>query len=640
MNLNNLKNNPQQFIKNFNNISIIEDTINKANEAYFNGEPIISDAIYDMLIDKLKNLDSKNHLINQVGIKNDNNKVALPYYMGSMNKIKTLKEVKTWINRFKGKKEEFIISEKLDGISVLLIRKNTKTKLFTRGDGTNGRDISFLLDYIEPLKNKIQDKNISMRGEIIISHSNFNEYRKNPKNIVYSSARSMVNGLISLKESKSLLNILDIVFYEVIEPQLTPIGQFEWLQQNGYNYAETKQCTLADILNWNGDKNSYLHSCLSSMKKNSKYEIDGIIITHNNIYERKNENPKHSVAFKSNDIGKITTVKKIIWEPSKYNTIIPKIYFEKINLCSSKVEYCTGFNAKYIHENKLGPGSKIRVVLSGEVIPYICDIIQSTGAQFPDCQYKWCESKIHIISLEESIQNKIKRIGHFIKTLKIENLGEGIIEKLISYGFDTIPKILKITKKDLLECDGIKETLANKIYTNIHLSTDKPIYLGVLMVASLEFNSGFGIKKIEKILSKYSDILQKKYSVEDLNKIEGIQTATAKQFLDNLENFKEFLKTINFVKFFTSNSKTENNSNSDIKSESILTNKKIVLTGFRDNQLINYIEENGGIIQSSLNSKTDFLIIKDDSFYSSKVEKAKTLEKKILTKDQLLELKF
>ena len=62
--------------------------------------------------------------------------------MGSMNKKKTEKEVETFIKSYPG---EVVISDKLDGISFLLVIKNGKGQLLTRGDGTYGKDISNMI---------------------------------------------------------------------------------------------------------------------------------------------------------------------------------------------------------------------------------------------------------------------------------------------------------------------------------------------------------------------------------------------------------------------------------------------------------------------------------------------------------------
>ena len=68
-----------------------------------------------------------------------------------MDKIKasensTEKSLDKWIKKYPG---SYDISDKLDGISCLLTMENDKVKLYTRGDGTYGQDITHLLEYID-----------------------------------------------------------------------------------------------------------------------------------------------------------------------------------------------------------------------------------------------------------------------------------------------------------------------------------------------------------------------------------------------------------------------------------------------------------------------------------------------------------
>ena len=287
---------------------------------------------------------------------------------------------------------------------------------------------------------------------------------------------------------------------------------------------------------------------MSKFRKKSIYDIDGIIITHNKIYERIEGNPKHSIAFKSNNDGVVTVVKEVEWNISRYNVLIPRIRFDKINL-GSMVEYCTGFSGKYIFNNRIGKGTKIRVILSGEVIPYISEIIMPTYPEMPSMSYDWNETKIHCIALNNCVEYDKKGILYFIKTIKIDNLSVGLIDKLYNHGFNSIDKILKIQYEELLKLDGIKETLAKKIYSNIHKIIDNPIDLSLIMVGSLKFEMGLGIKKIKKILERYPNILNENVTVENIIEIDGFQEKTARQFVKNLKEFKMFLNNLNYLKY-------------------------------------------------------------------------------------------
>ena len=617
MNLEFIKSNPEKFSKTT-TIKNLEKIIKLASEQYYGDEiPIISDYVYDILIDNLEKRDKDNKLLNAIGFKSTNDKEKLPYFMGSMNKIKTNDGIKSWVTKY-NHMDKFVLSDKLDGISALYIKKEGTETLCTRGNGEYGRNINGIIKYLDLPENNENNEEIVLRGELIISNEKFEKHRKN-----YTSARSMVNGLVALKENTELTYILDFVVFEVIEPKLNPFNQLDYINKMGFKTPNYELINYNNIIDWKSEKDNFLLNKLNSYRFNSKYDIDGIIITHNNLYPRTTSNPKNSIAFKANNYGKITTIKDIIWTASKYNILIPRIKIEKVNL-GSIVEYCTGFNGKYIFDNCLGPGSKIRVVLSGDVIPYIEEIIKSTYPKMPSgVSYKWDTNRLHLISLEENKELKIKKMIHFIKTIKIDFLSVGIVTKLYNGGFKDLPSILSIKKKQLLELEGFKETLSNKIYESIQSVISKPIYLGLLMTASLEFNSGFGIKRFKKIIDKYPNLMEEPISIEQITKIEGFQTKTASQFIDNLNKFKEFLIPFK-LNYFTKIEKGSKNKNP------IFYQKNIVLTGFRDPKFISIIEDNGGIIQNDVNIKTDLLIVKDITKDSSKIRKAKIIGTKIM----------
>ena len=616
--MDNLKSNPQQYALKV-PISNLEKIVSLASQKYYSDEePIISDQVYDIVLEVLQDRDPNNKILTNIGFKSSNDKIKLPYFMGSMNKIKTKDGVKTWITKY-NTDSKFVISDKLDGISALY-RNN---KLYTRGNGEYGRNISGIIKYL----NIPKLDNVVLRGELIISKDNFDKNRGE-----YTSARSMVNGLIALKYGNDLLSILDFVVFEVIEPKLSPYDQLEYIKQKGFKVPNYIKIDYIHIIDWKSDEDNFLKKTLTNFKKESNYDIDGIIVSHNILYPRISGNPKNSIAFKSNDYGKVTKVVDIEWSVSKYGILIPRIRFEKLDL-GSMVEYCTGFSAKYIFNNCLGPGSKIRVILSGDVIPYIVEIISSTYPKMPNVGYRWTDNKLHCILLEDDSDLSKKKILHFIKTIKIDYMSCGIVSKLYEKGYTTISSILGIKKEEMLNISGFKETLSNKLICAIHDIISKPIYLGLLMVASLEFDRGYGLKRVKKILDKYPSIMEDGITLEQLINIDGFQIKTAKQFMDNFEGFKIFLSKLDLEYYV----KTEE-TNIIVNKNTSIDAKHFVMTGFRDIGIIEYITNNGGIIQNDVNMKTDYLIIKDSDSQSSKIKKAKIMGVAILLKEDINKL--
>ena len=172
---------PLTFVNQSNQIQI-EELLYKASDKYYNEEEsILSDKSFDIIRDYLENNFPNSKFLKQIGAEikgNDKqkNKIKLPVHMGSMNKKKTEKEIDLWIKKYPN---EVVISDKLDGISFLLAIKYNKKddtfskQLLTRGNGTEGKDISHLLELIPFPKNISFKEDIIIRGEILVSRENF-----------------------------------------------------------------------------------------------------------------------------------------------------------------------------------------------------------------------------------------------------------------------------------------------------------------------------------------------------------------------------------------------------------------------------------------------------------------------------------
>ena len=154
-------------------LSILHNMKLILDDAYYNTEnPKISNTIYDILKDILIKRDAK--YIPPIGakIRNNENRVKLPFWMGSSNKITP--NNKNLLDRWYKQNpcETIFISEKLDGVSGIFIQKRGKRKLYTRGNGVTGGDISYIIQYIKNIPNI--DIDIAVRGELIIKKDIFN----------------------------------------------------------------------------------------------------------------------------------------------------------------------------------------------------------------------------------------------------------------------------------------------------------------------------------------------------------------------------------------------------------------------------------------------------------------------------------
>lgn len=659
--------------ENIENLNLMKEY---CDELYYNyniskdsSKPVFTDKQYDLLVEYLEKEDTEFESTVGAKIRDGENRVELPYWLGSLDKVKddNPEAIERWLGKYKV--NNYIVEDKLDGISCLLISSGNSEdfkniKLYTRGDGKVGADISYLCQYFKNIPKNVPE--IAIRGELIMSRQIFQEkYSKE-----FSNARNMVSGVVSGKSFRDALNDVEFITYEIIGEKLSPLNQLEKLKSIGFKIVNYRQYNIID--------HETLRSDLISNKSSSEYEIDGIIIQPDSIYERNTSgNPKYAFAFKMmHDTDVIsTTVKDVEWNTSKWGVLKPRINIETVYLNGVNINYTTGFNAKFIVENKINQGSIIKITRSGDVIPFIVEVVtQSIEPKMPNVKYVWNESKVDILIDQENetegvdIMN-IKMITSIFEKLGVKYVSEKTVEKLYRNGFDTFVKILQMNKEDFLKLDGIENKLATKLHESIRKgTTNVPIYQ--LIGASGTLGFGMGLKKMKTLFQGFPNILKvyeneyygkdsdKSNLVKKIIEIEGFSQKTAQQVVDNLEKalifLNEVLQYITLEKIeitdddeivIKKTSKINTPSESSIveneeRDEKVpnkpLKNIKICFSGFRDKELEKVIDVNGGKVTTSVSKNTKVLIVKSLDDLSTKINDAKKLGVEILEKEEFL----
>jgi NAD-dependent DNA ligase len=612
-------------------IDEIEKILIYASDKYYNDEPVITDAIFDTIREFLELKAPKSKVLKLIGAPISNikskDKVKLPYYLGSMDKIKPpSNKLDNWCKKYEA---PYILTDKLDGVSALLVYSHSATsnndiKLYTRGTATHGMDITMLLKYIKHIpsyddvmmylkKHKI-GSHIAFRGELIITKNKFEaKWASSMKN-----ARNAVAGLVNSKTiNTKLAHDTSLVLYQVVDPIYNMEEQLEIIKELKFKTVHKKK---VDELSF-----EKLSKYLLKRRTNSKYVIDGIIVCNNDIHPiNKEGNPDYAWAFKDvlDDQKALSKVINIEWNQTKDNILMPTIIIEPVDVGGVTIQRVTGNNAKFIVDNKIGIGAEIEVIRSNDVIPKIEKVIKGVKVELPDGE--WNSSGVHLMNTNKDTDDVlIKNIYYFFSTLNTVGLGEKNVEKIYNAGYTTILDFLKLKVDDIKSIEGFKQKSAENIVSAIKLSTsDIPLYL--LMKASNKLGRGMGGERAKDVLDKYPNIMNeyKKHTEKEfinmLKIIDGWEEKTSTIFAQNFKYFVEFYESIK--KYITINIKSEK------KKEGILSGMKIVMSGFRDKELEEFITSNGGEISSGVSKNTSILIIKDDTVSgTSKVTKAKEL---------------
>lgn len=587
----------------------------ECDDIYYNtGQTsLLSDKEYDLLCEYLE----KNRQKLEIGFKvrNVENKVKLPLWLGSMDKIShddPERKLTNWRKR-NNCNTEFIIEEKLDGVSCLIIYDEKTVKLYTRGNGKVGTDISHLKPYLKNIPVKNVPKYTKVRGELIITKNDFETKYKD----TVTNARNLVSGCVNAKTTKNGITDIQFVAYELISNDIVkPSVQLETLKSYGFDVVNNR--ILSDI-----DVES-LKKELTIIKNDSLYEIDGIIVQHNKTYIRNTKgNPSYAFAFKMINFENIeeTCVKCVEWNISKWGQLKPRLQIEPVKIDGTTISYVSAHNAKFIQDNKIGKDTILNITRSGDVIPYIVNVVKSTQADFPtDIEYIWNDTETDIITTYETTEQKIKHIFNFFKSINVKYLGIQNIRKIYNSGFVTIQKILNMTVSELEGVDGFKTKMAENIYNSIRKYISESNIVNVLSASGV-FGFGLGEKKIQTMFDKIPNVMN--MDKEEIRKVlletNGFSDKTVDKIISNMEIAKTFYDSIK--SYITTD--VTNNDTTTLVNE--YTNENVVFSGFRDKELEEFILKSGGKVSKTITRKTTLLLVKSDK-QTDKYNKAKEYE--------------
>ena len=651
----------------------LSQLIRAANDAYYcNQAPLMTDNEYDVLREYTLERFPANIAANEGHTQTqcaatEKNKVKLPYEMWSMDKIKPdTNALVKWQQTYSG---PYVLSCKLDGVSGLYSTEGPAPKLYTRGNGLVGQDISHFLPYF----NLPKVKDITLRGEFIIKKELFETKYAGE----FANPRNFVAGVINQKKpDPQKAGDLDFVAYEVLKPILKPSAQMDFLRgflrggkppttNEGFRPPTTNKATtnkaktkakgvLSPTANELGGlggvsptaykvveyltsptiSNELLSEVLVKWRAEYAYEIDGVICINDALYPRQTGNPTHAFAFKmvlSEQIAEAKVV-GVIWTASKDGYLKPRVQIEPVKLSGVKIEYATGFNAKFIEDNKIGVGALIRLMRSGDVIPHIISVVQpAEQAQMPMVPYDWNSTHVDIM-----LQNKAddvtvleKNITLFFSSIEVDGLGAGNVKKIMAAGFKTVPRILAMTSADFLTVDGFKEKLATKIKESIAVQVQKAS-LAELMHATNLFGRGFGTKKFQLILAAVPNILTlpPAEGIIKATAVEGMAKKTAEQFVTQIPAFLAFLTEANLL-YKLQQQPVANLITKDTGHP--LYGKQYVMTGFRDKVLQEKLTAVGAEQGSAVRKNTFVVLVKDLAEENSKVTEAKKIGIPIMT---------
>lgn len=594
------------------------------DDAYFFGAPLVSDAEYDQLHRKVLQLAPKHAYFTQQGSKVRGGKIPLPYPMNGLEQVFE-NQIEAWVKKNNHQQTEFLVTDKLDGTSALLVYKRGRLAIaYSRGNDALGADITrhVVKNPSVPKTTPTTDLFV-VRGEMIMRNDTFaSKYAKE-----FANPRSMVAGSMNRSDTyQSVLDDIHFIAYHIVEGPKDIVSKEEslaHLEILGFN-TPPRQSIVGSQLN---DKK--LADILAEARAKSPYELDGIVLTDNYSVGAE-ESIKYKV-LREDDIVEADVV-AVLWEISKSGWFKPRVQIKPVNLFGTTVTYATGFNAKFIFDNGIGPGARVRITKSGSVIPYILGVTRRVAPQMPPAgEWDWNATKVEAVVVNHGDNETVrfKQALDFFTTLDVELLKEASFKivfdtyRLGTLSFaEAVTTVLGLMEPEWVNLIGVN---GSKIYTSLQRKAHN-LPLATFLGGTPFFGVGFGVRKAKALLENgaFRDI--RKMEVDEIARFDGFDIKTATQVRDGIGQAATLLYdlvTLDLIKIAEIAPKGN-----------ALKGMNVVFTGFRDKDLEERIEKAGGKIGSSVSSKTTHLLTLTPGSGSSKLKKASELGVKVLTPDE------
>lgn len=551
---------------------------------------------------------------------------------------------------------EYVVELKFDGIAIALkYRDGVLVQGATRGDGTQGDDITQNLKTIRSLPLRLRTKDISLlaievRGEAFIGREGFermNRQRAASGERTFVNPRNATAGALKLQDPKLVAERpIQFYAYSLIAPDAKLEGHHKnlhLLKDLGFPVNEhMRKCRSIDqvVACWRE---------WESRRDSLPYEIDGIVVKVNALNQQTilgniAKSPRWAIAFKFAPRKAETRLKEIVLQVGRTGVITPVALLEPVFLGGTTVGRATLHNEDYIRDLDVRIGDTVIVEKGGDVIPKVSGFVEGsrpTGAtrfvmprKCPECGSKLYRAKDEVnYSCENSeCPAQVRgRIEHFAQrgAMDIEGLGEAVVDQLVSFRLAANYADLYSLHRHrdtLVELDRWGEKSTENLLKGIEQSKQRPFHR-VLYALGIR-HVGAGVAQLLTEHFSSIDRLQEA-TEEDLVAISAIGPRIA----ESIRHFFRDRHNREIVERLKRAGVTLSGSARVFSGK--LKGKSFVLTGtlptYSREEAARLIEENGGKVLSAVSKNVDYLLAGEAA--GSKLEKALKLGITAITED-------
>jgi DNA ligase (NAD+) len=614
--------------------------IRRYKDAYYNGQPLVSDAAFDALEDELRALAPEHEVLAGVGAplpgKSEAEVVreqttewekarhAIP--MGSLNKAVSEAELRKWAARceelaakegLEGISSSLLVTEKLDGLSLECIyEKGVFKDAITRGDGEVGERITSNARRMKGVPHKLKKPvSVSVRGEIILKLSDLRKAfpgASNPRNQAAGTSKRF---------DGQNCEYLTVLFYDLEgEEQKTEGAKFERLAELGLTVPTWSVTDLEGAM--------ALHATYAEKTRGSlDYEIDGIVIRANDVHAshmlgEKANRPRAAIAYKFASQAKISRVKDILWDTGPSGRVSPIAVVEPVEIAGATVQRASLHNASNVAALGIGIGDEVLVSRRNDVIPYVEEVVAKHGPNAePPTKCGVCQSLLvaegeYICCKNLECTALVEgRLQNWVGAQNILEWGDKLIAQLVQAKLAREPADLyKLEVKDIAALERRGEIIAKKVLDNLRakLPLTLPVFLGSLGIES------FAIQTAKLIVAAGFDTLEKVLAAteEQLAEIPGLGPSKAHAVVHGLAARRDEIQRLLAVGVVPVTPTAGGGK---------LSGKSFCFTGALSRpraELEAMVEARGGTLLSGVTKDLSYLVMRDPSSGSSKAQKA------------------
>ncbi len=634
---------------------------NYAYYYYVNDNPITTDELYDKLYHEVVEFEENNPAsvlenspTQRVGdsVSERFNKALHKSRMWSLEDVFNADDLQKWLTRVSKFDENvtFYCEPKYDGASLNLLYEGGKlTQAITRGDGTEGEDITQNAKTIKTIPLSIDYKeSIEIRGEVVIFKAEFeriNEERAKSGENLFANPRNAAAGSLRQLDSSITAN-RNLVFlpYGIGENSLDISllsKRMEFIYSLGFKQPPYRS-TCKDF-----EAIEAVYEKMKDERESYEMMLDGMVVKVDQIEAQQNMGytvkvPRWAVAYKFPAVEKITTVKDIILQVGRSGVITPVAIVEPTNIDGVVVERATLHNFDEIQRKDIRINDRVIILRSGDVIPKIIKVLEldRDGSEVEVLRPKECPVCASELLDEGALikcQNltcKARVVNSIIyfaskQCLNIDGLGDKIVKALFESGLvESVEDIFSLTLEKLLALDGFKEKKSQNLLDSIE---------NVKGCDCWRFINALGIEHIGEVASKTLcnafGLLFVDATKEQLIALDGIGEEMAEAILEFVRvNYEHILRLQTFLNPKVPEPKAE-------VQENPFKEKTVVLTGSMSqprDEIKKMLEAFGAKIVGSVSKKTDMVIYGDDA--GSKYDKALELGVQTLSEDEMKEI--